>query len=111
MAEVDEHKHNLHRVARPSKRGQAESPSRKSQLEFVKIIIRLTWARGAMEERAYCASPPLPSSAIVEQKQPHSELQMKCEQEFLPRCVSVCVCVSLCVCVGQEHKEPQKCVF
>lgn len=59
MAEVDEHKHNLHRVARPSKRGQAESPSRKSQLEFVKIIIRLAWARGAMEERAYCASPPL----------------------------------------------------
>lgn len=84
LAEVDEHKHNLHRVARPSKRGQAESPSRKSQLEF-------TWARGAMEERAYCASPPLPSSAIVEQKQPHSELQMKCEQEFLPRCVGVCV--------------------
>lgn len=56
-AKVDEHKHNLHRVARPSKRGQAESPSRKSQVEFVKIIIRPVWARGAMEERALFPSP------------------------------------------------------
>lgn len=95
-------------MARPSKRGQAESPSRKSQLEFVKIIIRPAWARGAMEERAYCASPPLLGYCGTK------AAALRIANEVWTRVFAAlcgCVCVSLCVCVGQEHKEPQKCVF
>lgn len=108
---VGKHKHNLHQVtaikARTSQKSLVQITT-----EFVKIIIRRSRAATHASPRLAQAFP-----RSLQQKKPHSELQMKCEQESLLS-LSLPILLSLVhspapfwsECV-QQDKDPQKYVF